>query len=150
MKSMLRIAAGLALSACFVVFAGCASSGAPKLIVPPQQLLADFCPVVNADLKVLASSPLLTAAQRDTVSSIEATNTEVCSAGAQIDLASLHALNATAFPALLELVSSIPGIPDQPAIMLGLTLAQPILAQVVQSIGAASEPAAPASAASGV
>lgn len=134
---MLRIAAGLALAACFAMFAGCASTGAaPKLIVPPQQLLTDFCPVVNADLKVLSTSPLLVPAQQDLVSKVLTVNTSVCSAGAQVNAADLQSLNATLFPALIQLVSSLPMLPNQPAVMLGLTLAQPVLAQVVQAVEA--------------
>lgn len=141
---MLRIAAGFALAACFAVLTACASSGAPKLIVPPAQLLADFCPVVNADLKVLSASPLLTADQQALVGHVLTVNTSVCAAGGQIDAADLNTLNATLFPALVELVGSLPLLPNQPAILLGLTLAQPILAQVVQAVEAqkAEAPAA--------
>jgi hypothetical protein len=133
---MLRTAAGIALAACFVVLSGCATNGAPKLIVPPAQLLNDFCPVVNADLKVLSGSPLLLPAQQELVSKVLTVNTSVCAAGSQIDSADLQTLNATLFPALVELVGSLPLLPNQPAIMLGLTLAQPILAQVVQAVEA--------------
>lgn len=134
---MLRIAAGFSLAACFAMLVGCASTGAaPKLIVPPQQLLTDFCPVVNADLKVLSTSPLLAPAQQALVAKVLTVNTSVCSAGAQVNAADLQSLNDTLFPALIQLVGSLPMLPNQPAIMLGLTLAQPVLAQVVQAVEA--------------
>jgi hypothetical protein len=54
MKKLMLLAAGLVAS---VFLAACATNGtgaAPRLIVPPQQLVSDFCPVVNADLKVIS------------------------------------------------------------------------------------------------
>jgi hypothetical protein len=150
---MLRIAAGLALAACFVVFAGC--SNAPIKLIPPQQLVTVFCPVVNADLKLLAASPLLSASQQQALNGVPgdpthpgiiAINAAVCAAGGQIDVADLQRLNDTAFPALIGLVSALPMLPNQPAILLGLTLAQPILAQVMAQLPQATSPAAGASA----
>lgn len=138
---MLRIAAGLALAACFAMFAGCAN--APLKLIPPKQLVQDFCPIVNADLKVLAASPLLNPSQQEllngapgdaTKPGIIAINTAVCAAGGAIDASDLQKLNDTAFPALIGLVGALPMLPNQPAILLGLTLAQPILNQVVAQV----------------
>jgi hypothetical protein len=149
---MLRIAAGLALAACFAMFAGCATNGPVKLI-PPAQLVRDFCPIVNADLAVLDASPLLTAAQKQLLDGVPgdsthpgiiAVNKTVCAAGATIDATDLQTLNNTAFPALISLVSALPMLPNQPAILLGLTLAQPILNQVVAQILPAAPTAASA------
>lgn len=134
---MLRIAAGLVLSACFVVFAGCSS--APVKLIPPQQLVTAFCPVVNTDLDVLSKSPLLTVDQRALLTDkIIPGNQAICTAGAQINVQDLQAFNATLFPALITLVSALPVLPNQPAILLGLTLAQPILAQVTAQLAAAA------------
>ena len=134
-KKML-LAAGLAASS---LFAGCATTGSTStLVITPQQLITDFCPTVNADLKVLSGSTLLSASQQATVAQVLTINTAVCAAGASVNLADLQSLNATLFPALITLVSSIPGIPNQPAILLGLTLAQPVLAQAVAAVTAAS------------
>ncbi|MGN6589314.1 MAG: hypothetical protein ACTHKE_03380 [Sphingomicrobium sp.] len=141
---MLRIAAGLALAACFAMIAGC--SNAPVKLIPPQQLATAFCPVVNADLDVLSKSLLLTADQRELLNGVPgdparpgiiAVNKAVCAAGGQIDVSDLKKLNETAFPALITLVSALPALPNQPAILLGLTLAQPILAQVTAQFAAA-------------
>jgi hypothetical protein len=146
------LAAGLAASA---LFAGCAVNGAAPKIPTPQQLVADFCPTVNADLKVLAASPLLTASQQQLLNGVPgdathpgiiAINSAVCTAGGEIDVSDLQALNNTAFPALIGLVGALPMLPNQPAILLGLVLAQPILNQVVAQIGAAQSASAPAAA----
>lgn len=137
---MLRIAAGLALAACFVVLTGCAN--APVKLVPPQQLVTAFCPVVNADLDVLSKSPLMSADQRALLTEkIIPGNQAICTAGGQINVQDLQAFNATLFPALITLVSAVPGLPNQPAILLGLTLAQPILAQVAAQIATAPDAA---------
>jgi|ERR1700744_1176863 len=134
-----------AICACGMV--ACASTGVSQSIPTPQQLLTDFCPIVNADLKVLSESPLLSSQQQSVVANIASINSNVCAAGAQIDVSDLQSLDQTAFPALIALVSAIPGLPDQQAILLGLTLAQPILAQVAQSVAAqAAVPAAASSA----
>lgn len=157
-KTML-LAAGFAVS---ILFAGCATNGAvtpPKLIVPPQQLVADFCPIVNADLKAIAASPLLNADQKlllegdptdPTKPGIITINASVCAAGGVIDVTNLETLNNTAFPALITLVAALPMIPNQPAVLLGLTLAQPILNQVLETIRAQQAAAAAASGASTV
>lgn len=151
---MLRIAAGLALAACFSLLSGCAN--APLKIIPPAQLVHDFCPVVNADLKALAASPLLTPAQKEvldgtpgdpTKPGIIAINNAVCAAGGQIDASDIQKLNDTAFPALIALVGALPMLPNQPAILLGLTLAQPILNQIAAQVLPAAPAPAPAAAA---
>ena len=152
MKSF-RIAA---LAAICVCFAGCGTTGtAPKITIPtPQQLVTDFCPVVNADLKMLSSSPLLNASQQQMLNGVPndsskpgiiAINNSVCAAGGQINVTDIQQLNATAFPALIGLVAALPMIPDQPAILAGLMLAEPILTQIINSLPQAT-PAAPASA----
>lgn len=152
-----KIAVVLAGVVALALFAGCATTGtAPKLVVTPQQLVADFCPVVNADLKAVAASPLLNASQKlllngdpsdATKPGIIAINASVCAAGGMIDVSNLEALNNTAFPALITIVGALPMLPNQPAILLGLTLAQPILNQVLATVQAAQTSAAtPASA----
>lgn len=150
---MLRIAAGLALAACFAMFAGCAN--APVKLIPPKQLVQDFCPIVNADLKVLSASPLLNASQQELLNGVPgdamkpgiiAINSAVCTAGGAIDASDLQKLNDTAFPALIGLVGALPMLPNQPAILLGLTLAQPILNQIAAQVLPAATAAAPTSA----
>lgn len=143
------LAAGFVLAASLV---GCAN--APVKLIPPKQLVQDFCPIVNADLKVLAASPLLNAAQQELLNGVPgdatkpgiiAINAAVCAAGGAIDASDLQKLNDTAFPALIGLVGALPMLPNQPAILLGLTLAKPILDQIVAQVVPAA-PGAPASA----
>ncbi|MFM0357952.1 hypothetical protein PQR12_31055 [Paraburkholderia nemoris] len=146
MNKLMLLAAGIAAS---IAFAGCALPGSPA-IPTPQQLVTDFCPTVNADLKLLAVSPLLNASQQQLLNGVPgdatrpgiiAINNAVCAAGGQINVTDLQTLNNTAFPALIGLVGALPMLPNQPAILLGLTLAQPILNQIVAQV----MPAAPAS-----
>lgn len=149
-RTIMLLAAGFA--AC-LLFAGCSMFQSGK-IPTPQQLVTDFCPTVSADLKLLAVSPLLNPAQKQLLNGVPgdatqpgiiAINNAVCTAGGQIDVTDLQTLNNTAFPALIQLVGALPMLPNQPAILLGLTLAQPILNQIVAQVAppeAASVPAA--------
>jgi hypothetical protein len=130
----LCLAAGVVLLA---ILAGCAGSPIQLTpisipIIPPTQLVQQICPVVNADLTALSTSTLLTSTQKDLLTNtIIPGNDKVCSAVGTINISDLQAFNATVFPALVTIVAAVPAIPNQPAILLGLTLAQPILTQVV-------------------
>lgn len=153
---MIRKIALAVIALAFAVLAGCAAPGStapalPKLIITPQQLVTDFCPVVNADLKAVAASPLLNASQKLLLNGdpanplnpgIISVNASVCAAGGMIDVTNLETLNNTAFPALITLVGALPMLPNQPAILLGLTLAQPILSQVLAMVQAQQAAAA--------
>lgn len=130
---------------------GCANSPLKPLpipIIPPAQLAAQICPIIKADLLLLegpAGATFLSPAQQAKVTNtIVPANNAVCAAGATVDLTDLQAFNNTIFPALIEIVSAVPAIPNQPAVLLGLTLAQPILNVIVQQAITASQ-AAPAS-----
>jgi hypothetical protein len=79
---------------------------------------------------------------------IIAMNAAVCAAGGQINVTDLQTLAATGFPALLGLVEALPMLPNQPDIVFGLILAQPILTQIVNQLTNPAAPAAPASGAS--
>lgn len=124
-------------------------------IPTPQQLVTDFCPVVNADLKLIAASPLLNASQQQVLNGVPgdatkpgviAMNAAVCAAGGQINVTDLQTLNATGFPALIDLVTALPMLPNQSEILLGLFVAQPILTQIINSLPVPTAPATPASA----
>lgn len=150
---MLRIAAGLALAACFAVLTGCAGVQLKPVsipVIPPAQLARDVCPIVKADLDILTSAAglaLLTPAQQLIIAtSIEPKFSAACAAGATVDLTNLQAFNATAFPALIGIVQAVPAIPNQPAVLLALELAKPILDQVVAGALAVSKAAAPGAA----
>lgn len=135
---------------------GCAGAPVKPIsipVIPPAQLAAQVCPIIKADLLLLespAGAALLSPAQQAKITNtIVPANDAVCAAGATVDLTDLQKFNDTIFPALIQIVSAVPAIPNQPAVLLGLTLAQPILGVIVQQAIAASQatPAAPAPAA---
>jgi hypothetical protein len=149
-------AIAIAALAAICLLAGCTLFQSGK-IPTPQQLVTDFCPVVNADLKLLGASTLLTPAQQQVLNGVPndptkpgiiAMNAAVCAAGGQINVTDLQTLAATGFPALLGLVEALPMLPNQPDIVFGLILAQPILTQIVNQLTNPAAPAAPASGAS--
>jgi hypothetical protein len=132
------------LAAGFValVLSACAVQLKPVSIpvIPPAQLAQQVCPIVKADLDILTSAAglaLLTPAQQSTLSaSIQPKFSAACSAAAAVDLAALQSFNADAFPALLAIVAAVPAIPNQPAVLLALQLAQPIVSQIVSDAAA--------------
>ena len=145
MKSIAVVLAGvvaLALSACGSVQVKPVSLP----IVPPAQLAAQFCPIVKADLAILSTSPLLSQAQKGQLNSVAPINDAVCSAAATVQLQDLQAFNQTLFPAVTAIVAAVPAIPNQPAILLALQLAQPVLNQIVADAIAASKAGAPVAA----
>jgi len=147
-KILAAFAAGivaLALGACSSV----AVKPVSLPVIPPAQLASQFCPIVKADLAILSASPLLSQDQKDKLNSVAPINDAVCSAAATVDLTDLQAFNATLFPAVTAIVAAVPAIPNQPAILLALQLAQPVLNQVVaDAIAASTASASTATAAS--
>jgi hypothetical protein len=140
-----------------VALTGCQSGPQPVSlkpisipVIPPAQLAAQVCPVIRADLALLQSpsgASLLTPEQQAKVANTIAPASEsVCAAAATVDLTSLQAFNDTAFPALIAIVGAVPGIPNQPAVLLALQLAQPLLQQAVSSAIAATKASAAAAA----
>jgi hypothetical protein len=142
MKKLMLLAAGLVASALFAGCAGVAVKPISLPIIPPAQLASQFCPIVKADLAILSTSPLLTQAQKDKLNSLVPINDAVCSAAATVDLTDLQSFNNTLFPAVTAIVAAVPAIPNQPAILLALQLAQPVLNQVVTDAIAASKASA--------
>lgn len=153
MFKKLCLAAGLVTS---VLFAGCANVAVKPIsipVIPPAQLATQFCPLVKADLAILAGSPIVLQAQKDALTKVTPINDAVCSAAATVDLTDLQSFNNTLFPAVTAVVAAVPAIPNQPAILLALQLAQPLLNQIVTDAIAATKatataPATPASGAS--
>lgn len=156
MKTFPRVAAVAALFA-VAALNGCA--GGPKPLSLPslstaqlQQLTSQVCTALNTDVLLLegpTGKALLPASAMTKVTTlIGPTITAVCSSGASIDVTSLQTLNSTVLPALIDVVSSVPSIPDQPEILAGLTLAQVALVPIVnQAIAAAQAAQAAASSA---
>jgi hypothetical protein len=138
------IAAGLAAS--IALFAGCANAPAlPSL----QQQFVQMCPVVNADLAVLAASPSLTVAQQDTLKTqIIPANQLICSSGAALNMANLRAFHDSLLPVAIGIVQATPAIPDQPLVLLALQLFGPVVQGLIdQAITTASGPVVPAASA---
>jgi hypothetical protein len=131
MKKLL-IAAVLAMLA---LFAGCASNGSAPALPTPQQLFSQACPIVNADLAILAQSPLLTSAQRDALTkTIIPANQGICSAGVQISVANLKAFHDSLLPAAIAIVQAVPAIPQQPVILLALQTFGPLVQQMIDGV----------------
>ncbi|MFM0263341.1 hypothetical protein [Paraburkholderia sediminicola] len=137
MKKMLLIAAGLALSA----LVGCANAPAlPSL----QQQFVQMCPVVNADLGVLAASPTLTVAQQDSIKQVLSANQLICSTGAQLNITSLRTFHDSLLPVAVAVVQATPAIPNQPLVLLGLQLFGPVVQGLIDQAISTVSPAAPA------
>lgn len=135
MKKMLLIAAGVALSA----LVGCANAPAlPSL----QQQFTQMCPVVNADLAVLAASPTLTVAQQDSIKQVLAANQLICSTGAELNVTSLRAFHDSLLPVAVAVVQATPAIPNQPLVLLALQLFGPVVQGMVDQLITAATPTA--------
>jgi hypothetical protein len=135
---------------------GCANQ--PKLVsLPPlttaqlQTMTKQVCVALTTDLTLLegptGKALLPPATMTQVTTTIGPTITAVCSSGAAIDVTSLQTLNSTVLPALIAVVAAVPAIPDQEAILAGLTLAQVALVPIVNdALSAAAAQAAASSA----
>lgn len=136
MKSMLRIAAGLALAACFVVFAGCNS------LPTVQQQFQTGCAIVNGDLSIIATSPLLSPAQQEQITkTILPANQALCKAGATLNVSDLKAFHDSLLPAAIAIVQGVPALPDQQAVLLGLQTFGPMVQALIDQVITAAAPA---------
>ncbi|SDR37837.1 hypothetical protein SAMN05443245_5272 [Paraburkholderia fungorum] len=113
-----------------------------------QQLFASDCSVVNADLQALSTSTLLNADQQGKITQLLTANKAVCSAVASADVSTLKNINDSLLPAAIIVVSAVPAIPNQPAILLALNTIGPVLQQLVdQAITASTASSATAASA---
>lgn len=153
MKKILGIAFMLLAA---VAMAACGS--APKLL-SAQQVFEQACPIVNADLAIVASSTLLSAPQRDLLTTqIIPQNQAICAAGHQLNLTDLKTFHDSLLPAAVLIVQANPEIPNQPAVLLGLQTFGPLVQGLIDQFGAqitgavtpASTPAASPLAASAI
>lgn len=139
--TMLRIAAGLALSVCFGVLVACGSL--PTL----QKQFATGCTAANADLKTLSTAPQLNADQQASIAKVLAANQEICAAGVQLNVTSLKAFHDSLLPVAIGIVQATPKLPDQTLILIalqtfGLLVQQQIDALITTVAPAASAPVA--------
>jgi hypothetical protein len=140
---MKKIIAAFAASVVALALGACASSQ----LTTAQQLFASDCSVVNADLSALSTSTLLTADQQGKISALLTANKAVCSAVASADVTTLKNINDSLLPAAIIVVSAVPAIPNQPAILLALNTIGPVLEQLVdQAIAASTAASAPVAA----
>jgi hypothetical protein len=141
---MLRIAAGVALSACFVIFAAC------KSLPTIQQQFEAACPIVTADLTTLSTSPLVGAADQANLAKAAKANANICAGGAALNVTNLKAFHDSLLPVSIAIVQGNPLIPDQTVILLALNTFGPIVQQMIDQIivAAAGATASSASAAS--
>lgn len=140
MKRTLLIAASI--GAVFALAAGC------KSLPTAQEQFNTFCPIVNADLQTVATSPLLNADQQATAQKAHDLNVKICSAGASLNVADAKDLANTLLPAVVTIVSAVPAFPQQTAVVLALQTFGPIALQMVEQIVASAQGASAAVAAS--
>lgn len=150
---MKKILAAFAAAVVALALGACTSTGAPIVTLPtPQQLVSQACPVVNVDLAILATSPLLTSAQQDLLTkTIIPANQGICSVGVQINIANLKAFHDSLLPAAIAIVQAVPALPQQPIVLLALQAFGPVIQQMIDgmivsvaAVPAAAAPAAPA------
>ncbi|KWN80884.1 hypothetical protein WM24_23930 [Burkholderia ubonensis] len=132
MLKKLCLMAGLAACA---LFAACSS------LPTAQQQFQTGCTIVNGDLSILATSPLLNADQQATISkTILPANEAICKAGTQLNVADLKAFHDSLLPAAITIVQAVPALPQQQAILLGLQTFGPIVQALVDQILTAAAP----------
>jgi hypothetical protein len=122
-----KILAAFAAAVVALALGACSSSQ----LTTTQQLFASDCSVVNADLLALSTSTLLTADQQGKITDLLTANKAVCSAVASADVTTLKNINDSLLPAAIIVVSAVPAIPNQPAILLALNTIGPLVQQLV-------------------
>jgi hypothetical protein len=133
-----------------VIVAAAAFSACTSLPTVQQQFQTG-CTIVNGDLAILGQSTLLNADQQAVINkTVLPANQAICKAGGQIDVASLKAFHDSLLPAAITIVQAVPTLPNQPAILLGLStfgpMVQALIDQLIAATTAAASSAAEASA----
>lgn len=144
---MLHIAAGLALAACFAIFAGCSTTQQTDIAHKAQfleQQVAKACSVVQPTLLSVKAMEVADPAQEAVFTTLADLNGKVCSAGSAIDPTSITTLVNTSIPAALQVVSLVPMDPaTKMGVQVGLIAFQTALsAALVQYGPAVAVPAA--------
>lgn len=108
-----------------------------------QQQFQTGCTIINGDLAILVTSPLLNTDQQDTISkTILPANQALCKAGAQLNVADLKAFHDSLLPAAIGIVQAVPALPNQPAVLLGLQTFGPMVQALIDQILTTATPAA--------
>lgn len=125
-----------------VAFAACSS------LPTVQQQFQTGCTIVNGDLAILGQSPLLNADQQAVINkTVLPANQAICKAGGQLDVASLKVFHDSLLPAAITIVQAVPALPNQPAILLGLSTFGPMVQALIDQLIAATTVAASSTAA---
>ncbi len=134
MKKLMLLAAGIVASVAIV-----ACNSLPTV----QQQFQTGCTIVNGDLAILATSPLLNSDQQATISkTILPANHAICKAGSQWNVADLKAFHDSLLPAAITIVQAVPALPQQQAVLLGLQTFGPMVQALIDQILTAAAPAA--------
>ncbi|RQR50378.1 hypothetical protein DIE18_34950 [Burkholderia sp. Bp9125] len=142
MKKLMLLAAGIVASLAIV-----ACNSLPTV----QQQFQTGCTIVNGDLAILATSPLLNADQRETIAGVPGdptkpgilpVNQAICKAGAQLNVADLKAFHDSLLPAAITIVQAVPALPQQQAVLLGLQTFGPMVQALIDQILTTAAPAA--------
>ncbi len=127
----------IALILCSVLLSACTATGGfatgPAQV---QQIIAIFCPTVNADLQVLSTSPAVNPALQAKFKTFLSINQEICSAGTGVTIENLQTLNTQVVQAAIAVLLANPEIPNQPSILLGLQLGAPLIQQAITQMQA--------------
>lgn len=122
----------LALTMALVSLVACKSL--PSLPTVQEQFQTG-CTIVNGDLAILATSPLLTPDQQATITkTILPANQALCKAGATLNVADLQAFHDSLLPAAIAIVQAVPAIPNQPAVLLGLQTFGPMVQALIDQM----------------
>jgi len=126
------------IAVCAIVagLAGCAGTPTAPNIAQVQQVITSFCPLVNADLTVLSTSPAIAPPLQAQFKTILAVNKQACSVGGGVTITDLQTLNTQVVQAAIGLLFANPEIPNQPQILLALQLGEPIVNQAITQLQA--------------
>lgn len=127
-----------ALILCALLISACTATGgfAPPGPAQVQQIVSSFCPLVNADLGVLSTSPAVAAPLQAQFKTFLSINQQVCAAGSGVTIESLQTLNTQVVQAAIAVLLLNPEIPNQPAILLALQLGAPLIQQAITQMQA--------------
>lgn len=139
----------LFLSLTFVaILSACSATGAiqPVSLATMQANITSLCPIVNADLTILSTSPTMTPDQRVLFTKVLADNQAFCAGSGNLTITSLQAFNTSVIGVLVPILTPMAAAnPQAGALLLALQLAAPLVNQVINQAttppGAAPAPA---------
>lgn len=138
MKKLLTLAASVA------IISGCTTTGTIHP-VSPQQLVAQFCPVVQAINSQILILPNLDPLIASKINEAKPIVQVVCADGAALSASDLKSLSVQAIPLLIDAVSAtaVAATPQGQAIVLGLNIASITISQIIESKSLVAAPTSP-------